>query len=185
MAELEETAEFAKDLIREELLKDGEEEKYRWFDKVGLSATIMALLVAVGALLASYTSDELMIERTEEILEISYMEADRIDIELLKTKHAILLSLGESVDNLEIEKINKYQDEIEQFKSDTENEESKFVQTFFENKVFAIGVTLLSIALTLSGMSMISKSKKIWIVGLGFGLIGASFIGVGIYQMFF
>ena len=150
---------------------------------VDLSTMVMALLSAVGALLAVFTANQLMIERTREVLEISRLEADCINIELLKSKHAILMSLGESLDNSEIEKIRKYQDKIDKLETDVESEEAKVQRGIFEHELFAIGVTLLSIAITLRAMSVVVKHKKIWVVGLVVGVIGASFLGIGIYKM--
>lgn len=183
-AEFEVAAEAAHDQIKEESLKDGEGEKSRWIAWVALSTMVMALLSALGVLLAGVAVNELMIERTKEILEVSHLEADRIDVELLKSKHAILTSLGETLDNSEIEKIRKYQDKIEELKTDVALEEARVQRTIFEHELFAIGVTLLSIAITLCGMSVITKRRKIWAVGLVIGVIGASFVGSGIYKMF-
>ncbi len=98
-SEIEEATEVAHALIKEEVQEENKDEKSQWIGLVSLSAMVMALLSALGALLAAVAANELMVERTKEILEISHLEADRIDIELLKSKHAILASLGEVLDS--------------------------------------------------------------------------------------
>lgn len=178
-SEFTEAADAAQDLIKEELLK-GESQ---WISRVALSTMVMALLSALGALLAGVTSNELITERTKEILEVSQLEADRIHVELLKSKHEILTSLGTAVDNSEVEEIRKYQDEIEELKTEIEAEESKVQITIFEHELFAFGVTLLSIAITLSGISLVAKRKRIWAAGLVIGVIGAGLVGIGVYKM--
>ncbi len=183
VSEFEEAAEVAHDLIKEELQKEGKDEKLLWIGLVSLSTMVMALLSALGALLAAVAANELMIERTKEILEISHLETDRINIELLKSKHAILTSLGEVPDSSEIERIRKYQDDNKKLKIDAEAEESIFQKAISEHELFAIGVTLLSIAIALSGMSLVAKRKMLWAVGLVFGVIGVSFVGVGVCKM--
>ncbi len=183
VSEFEEAPEAAQDSIKEKFMKEVEEEMSQWIGWVGISTVVMALLTAVGAFLAGFTANELMIERTKEVLEVSHLEANCIEIEVLKSKHAILTSLGESLDNSEIEKIRKYQDELEELETEVESEESKVRITLFEHELFAIGITLLSVGITLSGVSVVARRKKIWAVGLMFGVIGTSFLGIGIYRM--
>ncbi|MFP6646159.1 MAG: hypothetical protein VCF24_21755 [Candidatus Latescibacterota bacterium] len=55
---------------------------------VALTAIILALFSSVGVLLAGITSTSLM-ERTEEILELSKLEGDRLHIEVLRSKHDV------------------------------------------------------------------------------------------------
>ena len=45
-----------------------------------------------------------------------------------------------------------------------------------------MGVTLLSIAITLSGMAIIADRKIVWHVGIFFGAIGCGFVAWGIYR---
>ncbi len=54
----------------------------------------------------------------------------------------------------------------------------------FEHELFVIGVTLFSIAITLSGMAMVVQRRMIWGVGLVFGLVGVCVIALGIFKMF-
>ena len=55
---------------------------------VALTAIILALFSSVGVLLAGLTSTSLM-DRTEEILELSKLEGDRLHIEVLRSKHDV------------------------------------------------------------------------------------------------
>ena len=59
-----------------------------WIMWVALTAIILALFSSVGVLLAGITSTSLM-ERTEEILELSKLEGDRLHIEVLRSKHVV------------------------------------------------------------------------------------------------
>ncbi len=183
-SEFEEAAEVAQDLIKEKLSEESEELS-QWMNHVALSTMVMALLVAIGVLLAGFSADDLMIERTEEILEKSSLESDRLDIEVLKSKHAVLLALDKVPDPEEIERIRTNQKEMEELNAKLETEQSKFENTLFEHQLQAIGVTLLSIALTLSGMAVIVKRKNIWKTGLVFGVIGTIFLVWGTMQMIF
>jgi NRPS condensation-like uncharacterized protein len=116
-------------------------------------------------LLAGVTSNQLLIERTEAILEVAHMETDRLNFELLKTKHAILKSLGETLDSGETGMINKYEVHFQQLNTETDADESNVKITIFNHELFAIGVTLSSIAITLSGMSLVTNRKQVWLGG--------------------
>ena len=59
-----------------------------WIMWVALTAIILALFSSVGVLLAGITSTSLM-ERTEEILELSKLEGDRLHIGVLRSKHDV------------------------------------------------------------------------------------------------
>lgn len=182
-SEFEETAEAAHDQIKEKSLKEGGEEKPQWIDWVAISTMAMAIFTALGALLAGITANEMMVNRTKEILEFAQMETDRIEIELLKSKHEILTSLGVTVDDSEIERIRKNKREFEEMKADVEAVESEARKRIYEHELFAIGATLLSIAITLCGVSVVVMQKKIWAIGLVVSVIGVGFIGMGIYSM--
>jgi hypothetical protein len=91
-SELGETAEAARELIVEEMQE--KTETAEWVRKVALSAIVMALISAIGALLAGITANESLMERTEEILEVSRLESDRLHVEVLRSKHDVLRALG-------------------------------------------------------------------------------------------
>ena len=76
MTEIEESAEAAHDLIREKLLRKNDEDGSRWTGWIILSTMALALLSALAALLAGFTANEAVLERTKEILEVSYYESD-------------------------------------------------------------------------------------------------------------
>lgn len=120
--------------------------------------------------------------RTEEILELSRMEDDRLHIEVLRSKHDILKSIGKSPDAAELQRILEYAKEAEALQSDVELKEMQVGIANYDHGIFAVGVTLLSIAITLSGMAIIADRKIVWHVGIFFGAIGCGFVAWGIYR---
>ena len=184
MTEFEESAEAAHDLIREKLLRKNDEDGSRWMGWIILSTMALALFSALAALLAGFTANEAVLERTKEILEVSYYESDRLNIEVLKSKHEILASLGDTPKRAEIDRIRKYEDEMSKLELEVAKEELKTKDAMFEHELFAIGVTLFSIAITLSGMAMVAQRRMIWGVGLVFGLVGICVVAFGIFKMF-
>ena len=70
----------------------------RWHKKVALSTLILALLAALGGLLSGITAQESQFEKIEEVINLTILENDRISVDVLKAKHEILISLGETPD---------------------------------------------------------------------------------------
>ena len=91
MSELIEIAETAQDAVIEAVeLKQVGGEQPEWHRQVAFTTMIMALLAAFGGMLAAITASDALLDRTKEIIELSYLEGDRIYLETLKSKHEIL-----------------------------------------------------------------------------------------------
>jgi len=181
LSELGESTELASELITETTKEDKEKgERERWHKQVAFSTLVMAVLTAIGALLAGITAHNALLERTQEIIEISTLEGDRVSVEVLKAKHEIMLSLGETPDESETDQIRAYELEIEELKGDAAGEETEILSTNFSHLVFSIAVTLLAVGITVSGMSIIVEQKFLWIVGIAFGVAGAIGVGIGV-----
>ena len=184
MSELGDSTELASELITETTKEDKEkDERERWHKQVAFSTLVMAVLTAIGALLAGITAHNALLERTQEIVEISILGGDRVNIEVLKAKHDVLISLGETPEESEIDQIRAYELEIEELKGDAAGEETEILSTNFSHLVFSIAVTLLAVGITVSGMSIIVEQKYLWIVGIILGVVGAVGVGIGILTM--
>ncbi len=184
MSEPGESTEMASDLIMETTKEDKENgEREIWHKQVAFSTLVMAGLTAIGALLAGITAHNALLERTKEIVEISILGGDRVNIEVLKAKHEILLSLGETPEESETDQIRAYEVEIEELKGDAAGEEAEILSANFSHLVFPIAVTLLAVGITVSGMSIIVEQEFLWIVGIVFGVVGAVGVGISILTM--
>ena len=179
-----ESAEFSQEEIFEELEHDGHKGP-PWIKRVGLSTMIMASLVAIGALMAGITANELIIKRTEEILEAHQLSTDQLQIEVLKSKHAVLSSMGQTPESDEVDQILLFEKsrEAELVKEELREDEAEVRSTLEAHEIFAISVTLLSIALTLSGVAILYRKKGIWFFGLGIGAIGTAFMVLGLIHI--
>ena len=151
-----ESGESAHETLLDELQGGGEHGDRAWIRWVALTAMILALFSSVGALLAGITSTEAVMERTEEILELSRLEGDRLHIEILRSKHDLLRSLEKPLDLAEIERIQHYEEESAELAIAVAREEVQVGMANDKHGIFALGVTLLSIAITLSGMSIMA-----------------------------
>jgi hypothetical protein len=82
-------------------------------------------------------------------------------VEVLKAKHEILISLGESPEEAELDAILAFEAEIKEKRSEILQEEF-LARTFGQTHlIFAVSVTLLAVGISLSGMSVVIEQK--WI----------------------
>jgi len=184
MSELPESVETAEDFITDVLetqeVGDGHP---RWHKHVALTTLVLALLTALGAMLAGMSAHQAMIDRTQEIIEVNSFEGDRNYVETLKVKHEILTALGETPDQAEITTIAAIEEEMLELEIKTFGDESLVNTTTKAHHIFAIAVALLSLGTALCGMSIIVNQKYLWGVGLLFGTIGTAGVGLGVLGM--
>lgn len=179
--ELEGTAEHAHETIHEHAIEGRHGPSApRWFTYVALSTLVMALLSAFAALMAAISAHESLLERTQEILDFVALETDRVEIEVLVTKHDLLRQFEEAPAASELERVRAYHEELERLGERTTEDELIVRTTTHAHIVFAVAVTLLSIGITLGGLALISKQRFLWIIGLVFGLAGAVAVAVGL-----
>ena len=181
MSEIGESAELIDELFMESVKADEAKQKSPgWHRQVALSSLVLALLTALGGLLAGVTGQEVLLERTKEIIELSRLEGDRVSIEILEAKHEIMASLGQAADPEEIAQIRAYEEQERELSRDVRYEEEQ-VQAFdYANNILAIAVTVLSVGITLSGMAVVVEEKRLWLVGLIIGAGGILILALGI-----
>ncbi|MBT4139524.1 MAG: DUF4337 family protein [Candidatus Latescibacteria bacterium] len=160
----------------------GGSEQIGWIKWVALSAMIMALFSAIGALLTGMTANDALMERTEEVLEVSRLASDELHVEVLRSKHELLKSLGKMPDTAEIVRIRAYEKEVKALAQNVQKEEDLAMSSSHINTIFAIGVTLLSMAIAMSGMAIVAGRQGLWLVGLVFGVLGCGFVAFGVVQ---
>ena len=155
-----------------------------WFRQLSVSTMVMALLAAISGLLAGITSNDLVVERTSEILTVEQLQSDRLTLEILKTKDEILEALDRNVVTDEaINRIRRLEDHIGTLEREAETDESDVVLTLFEHQLFAVAVTLLSLGISLSGLALVSRRKSLWLGGLVLGTGGGCLMGLGLLEM--
>ena len=181
-SEISKSAESVNESIVEHL--QGDSENTGWIKWVALSAMVMALFSAIGALLAGITSNDSLMERTEEVLEVTRMANDELHVEVLRTKHELLKSMGKEPHVSELVRIEMYENEAKALREAAAKEEALVAVSAYKHEIFAIGVTLLAIAISLSGMAIVGGRRGLWHVGIVFGFLGCVTVGFGVVQYF-
>jgi len=106
-----------------------------------------------------------------------------VSVEVLKAKHDILISLGETPDQAEIEAIRVFEEEIEEKREEVTREENLAQVIRQTHLIFAIAVTILAAGISLSGMSIVVEMKWLWVAGLIVGAVGGVGVVAGVISM--
>lgn len=153
-----------------------------WVRRVAITAMLLSLLSTVGALMAGLTSTESLKDRTAEILLLSRLQGERLHIVVLRSKDEILREMGKPVDAAEFDRIAGFERDITALAAEIARQEEEVHTDDTKYALFAVGVALLSVAITLSGMAIITTRQFLWQVGMALGAVGSGFVGWGIYQ---
>jgi len=184
MSENPNTVEIADEFVQKvvEPIEEGVEHPH-WHKHVAMTTLVMALLTAIAAMLAGMSANQSLIERTQEIIEADSLDDDRIQQEIIKSKHEILTVLGEIPDQAEVQAMAAFDDEIQELGSEISNEESLVIDITKTHHFFAVAATLLSLGTALNGMSVIVNRKNMWVAGLVFGTVGSVVLVWGVSRM--
>ena len=153
-----------------------------WARKAAFSTMFMGLFVAIAALFSGITAHSSLMGRTEEIMDLASVRSDKLHVEVLKSKHAMLNSLGKTVDTRELEHITAFEAESEKLMKDFVKMETKVSRTDHLHLIFAIGAAILSVSICLTGMSIISKYKEVWYFATCLGITGIAIVLYGLQQ---
>ncbi len=184
MSELGKTNEIADELVMESVKEEGPRQKsLDWHNWVGLTTLLLALLAAIGALLAGITAHDAVMDRTMEVIEASNLAGAQVRVEVLKAKHEILLSMGDTPDAGEVAEVQVYESHVSELEADAAGDEATVAATNYTHLILAIAVTILSVAIALCGMAVVTEQKWLWIVGIVAGAAGTIALGIGIATM--
>ena len=180
--DLTESAEIAADVIAERRLEQEQEKESekKFVGIVAMSTMVMALFSAIGALFAGISANDAMLVRTAEILTETRLETDRLEIDILAGNALMLEALGLEVEEEMLARIAEDREEMEEFAAEVEFAEDEVELVMVAHERLAVGVTLLSIAITLGGMALVTRRRPIWYLGLGLSVVGAAYVVVGL-----
>ncbi|MBB5619565.1 alpha-galactosidase/6-phospho-beta-glucosidase family protein [Pedobacter cryoconitis] len=163
MEEIEIPTEHLHETIQEkseEALKGAEN---KWIMYLAISTALVAVFAAIAGLMAGHHSNEALIEQIKASDQWAYYQAKGIKAEIRS------LQINGAGDAAKIEQYKKEQQEIK--KSAVTHE--KLSEAHLDKHVsLAKAVTLFQIAIAVSAISILTKRKSLWYLGLLFSLAG-------------
>jgi hypothetical protein len=166
--------------LQEEIHEHAHEAKERWIFGVALSSALLAGFAAVTALLAGHHSNEAMIEQIHASDQWSYYQAKGIKSAILGTKIDLFKAMGKEVSEKDQEKLGEYKKEQEEISKEAKEKEHDSETHLQHHVIFARGVTMFQVAIAVAAIAVLTRRRRFWFVGMGFGAIGLVFLLQGL-----
>jgi uncharacterized membrane protein len=129
------------------------------------------------------TAHETLLDRTEEIIDVSIAETDQLTIEVLRSKHAIQTALGQPVDAAEVEEIERMEADAERYETEAEEAEASALDAASDHLLLAIAATIAAIAIAVTGLAPIVFQRWLWIAGIVIGSLATVILVVGVTRI--
>ena len=158
--------------LHEHVKETAEHSSAPWISWVALSTALLAVLAAIAGLLSGRYVNEAMMDQIEASDQWSFYQTKSIKASVLDAK----MSLAGTPNESDQSKLDRYEKEQEEIKSEAERKEAAAKSNFRKHEVFARGVTMFQIAIAIAAISALTKRRRFWIVSLLFGAVGCAFL---------
>jgi len=88
----------------------------------------------------------------------------------------MLISIGKAPDTAAANKVKKNKQDQVEIMTKAQDYEKESKEHVARHKVLASGVTLFQIAIAIGAISIITKRKLLWVISMGFAVIGIYFL---------
>ncbi|MCW3120037.1 MAG: putative transrane protein [Chitinophagaceae bacterium] len=168
MEEIEVPTEHLHEAIQEKAGEAAKENESNWVMYVAISTALVAVFAAMAALFAGHHSNEALIEQIKASDQWAYYQAKGIKADIKA------LAVNGNSDSME-----KYKKEQADIKEQAEAEEKLSAFHLSQHVTLARSVTLFQIAIAISAISILTRKKLLWYIGLLFSLGGIIFFLLG------
>ena len=168
MEESERPTEF----VEEQIQHHGLHSKGNRTAWVAVTTAILAAFAAVGSLLSNSRSNEAMMLQIQSSDQWSYYQEKGLKATLLASKIELLEVLNKPVPPGENDKIRADLDKQAAAKADAETKGREAEHLFRKHEAFSWAITGFQIGISLSAISLLTKSRGFWLLGLGSGATG-------------
>jgi Domain of unknown function (DUF4337) len=151
-----------------------------WTLGVALTAAILAGLAAIAALLSGHHANEGMLEQLRASDQWNYYQAKGIKASVLSAKKELLTAMGRVPDEKDQQKLLEYKKVQENIFRDAKEKELASREHMQAHVIFARGVTLFQVAIAVSAISVLTRRRRFWYVGIAFGVVGLGFLVQGL-----
>jgi Flp pilus assembly protein TadB len=166
--------------LQEEIHEHAHHAREHWVSWVALSSALLAGFAAVTALLAGDHANEAMIDQIHASDHWSYYQAKGIKSAVLSTKIETLKALGHESSEKDQEKLGEYKKEQDEISEQAKEEESASRSHLRHHVIYARGVTLFQVAIAVAAISVLTRRRRFFAVGLIFGAAGLVFLIQGL-----
>ncbi len=166
---------------QEQIHETAHHSRESWIGKVALFSALTAVIAAVSALMAGHHSNEAMISQIKASDSWSYFQAKGIKSAILQSKLEMLTGLGKENSLEDLKKSEAYkkdQEEISHKAKEYEEESEHHLET---HVILARAVTLFQVSIAIAAISVLTRRRRFWFVGIVISLLGLGFFIQGLF----
>lgn len=177
METAEDHTESIKERIQHEAMHKSNEKKIMTY---AITSAIYAIIAASSSLLASYHSNESMVEQMKSSDQWAFYQAKSIKLNIAETKLDLLNALKSPVDDKKIlNKIESYKSELTEISKVAKEKEEISELHLKKHLSFSRSVTLFQVAIGMTAFAILIRRKSFWHLSLIFALFGMGFLLIG------
>ena len=165
MEEIEVPLEHLHEEINEEV-DELYKKKEKWTLSVAISTALMAVFAAMAGLLAGHHSNEALIDQIKASDQWAYYQAKTIKAEIRALQPAGTVTNGKTAEQV------KQEEEAIKKKAEEAEKSSEF--HLLKHVRLARSVTLLQVSIAISAISILTRKRFMWVLGMVTALIGVA-----------
>jgi predicted small integral membrane protein len=153
-----------------------------WHRLVAFTTLVLAIFAAISALLAGLSAGEVLVDRTEEIVELTEARGDQIRVEVLRAKHELLAVAGVAAPQEEVVEIEEIEAAARESEEEGNAARDKAFAAEHTHLVFAVAAAIFAVSIAVTGMAVIVNQQWLWVAGGVGGLVGLAILGIGLAE---
>lgn len=147
---------------------------------VALSTAMLAVIAAIGSLLAGHHANESLLDRIQASDQWSYYQAKGVKSAVLEGKMELLQALDKEPSEADVKKVEGYKDQQKEIEAIAREKEASSSKHLAVHSTLAKCVTLMQIAIAIAAISVLTRKKWLWLGSLLLGGIGLWFFATGL-----
>jgi len=178
MAELEDSTESLHEKIHEEAHHASGDPKSKWILAVALFTALVSVLAAITGMLSAHHENESLLAQMRASDQWNYYQAKGIKGEIVSAT-GMMMGGGKANEATQA-RVEKYKSDQEEIKKTAEGFEKETEEHLTRHVRLARGVTLFQIAIAISAISILTRRKFFWYIGIAFAAMACFFMIQGI-----
>jgi Domain of unknown function (DUF4337) len=151
----------------EHIHKAAHHSKENWIGRIALFSALLAVIAAISALMAGHHSNEAMVSQIKASDAWGYYQAKSVKSLVLQSRTQLLADLGKPSHPEDEAKLEEYKKDEESISEQAKHHEEESEHHLRVHEILAKSVTLFQIAIAISAISVLTKRRRFWYVGLG------------------
>lgn len=176
MEEIEDPTEQIHDKIMEEAGEEKQRARDKWIMSVALFTAIISVLAAFSGMLSAHHENESLIAQLHASDQWAYYQAKGIKKEIV----SYYVRAQGSADTAAINKSKQYDSDQAEIKLQAQEFEKEMDEHLNRHLKIARAVTLFQITIAISAISILTRRKIFWYLGMLFAVAGCVFLVTGI-----